>query len=81
MNYLDKTNLPILSNGQEQMCGAIITEKKYNNALKSMENDKIPGNNWLSKEFFEVFWNDVKIPLLASINDAFIREELSTCQK
>ena len=33
------------------------------------------------KEFYEVFWDDVKIPLLASINDAFIKEELSTSQK
>ena len=43
-----------------------------------MEINKIPG---LSKEFYEVFWNGVKIPLLASINDAFITEELSTSQK
>ena len=28
-----------------------------------------------------VFWDDVKIPLLASTNDAFIKEELSTSQK
>ena len=41
-------------------------------ALKSMENDKTPGNDGLSKEFYEVFWDDVKIPLLASISDAFI---------
>ena len=33
------------------------------------------------KEFYEVFWDDVKIPLLASVNDAFIKEELSTSQK
>ena len=46
-----------------------------------MENNKTPGNDGLSKEFYEVFWNDVKIPLLASINDAFIKEELSTSQK
>ena len=50
-------------------------------ALKSMENDKTPGNDGLSKEFYEVFWDDVKIPLLALINDAFIKEELSTSQK
>ena len=30
---------------------------------------------------YEVFQDDVKIPLLASINDAFIKEELSTSQK
>ena len=46
-----------------------------------MENDKTPVNNGLSKESYEVFWDDVKIPLLASINDAFIKEELSTFQK
>ena len=46
-----------------------------------MENNKTPGNDGLSKEFYEVFWNDVKITLLASTNDAFIKEELSTSQK
>ena len=33
------------------------------------------------EEFYEVFWNDVKIPLQASINDASINEELRTSQK
>ena len=46
-----------------------------------MENDKTPGNDGLSKEFYEVIWDDVKFPLLASINDAFIKEQLSTSQK
>ena len=46
-----------------------------------MENDKTAGNDGLSNEFFEVFWDDIKFPLLASINDAFIKEELSTSQK
>ena len=46
-----------------------------------MENKKTPGNNGLSKEFYEVFWNDVKPPLLASINGTFVEEELSTSQK
>ena len=46
-----------------------------------MKNNKTPGNDGLSKEFYEVFWNDVKITLLASTNDAFIKEELSTSQK
>ena len=46
-----------------------------------MENDKIPGNDGLSKKFDEVFWGDVQIPLLSSVNDAFIKEALSTSQK
>ena len=46
-----------------------------------MENQKIPCNDGLSKELFELFWDDVKIPLLPSINDAFIKEELSYLSK
>ena len=46
-----------------------------------MENDKIPGNDGLSKKFDEVFWGDVQILLLSSVNNAFIKEALSTSQK
>ena len=80
MNYLDNINLPIISNGQKQICDTIIVKKEICDAYKSMENDKTRGNDRLSKEFYKVFWDDVIIPLLASIND-FIKEELSTSQK
>ena len=46
-----------------------------------MENVRIPGNDRLSKKFYEVFWDDVKFPLLASSNEAFIKKGLSTSQK
>ena len=46
-----------------------------------MNNGKRPGNDGLSKEFYEEFWEDVKFPLLATINYAFIKEQLSTSQK
>ena len=38
-----------------------------------MEKDKTLGNDGLPKKFYEVFWDNVEIPLLASINDAFIK--------
>ena len=68
INYLDKIDLPILSNGQKQICDAIITRKNYD--FKLMENNKTRGNDGLSKEFYEGFLGDVKISLLASNNDA-----------
>ena len=46
-----------------------------------MENDETFSNDGLSKKSYEVFWDDVEIPLLASINNDFIKEELSTSQK
>ena len=32
------------------------------NPIKSMENNKSPGNDGLSKEFYEYFWNEIKNP-------------------
>ena len=81
INHIDKINLPILSNGQKKICDATVTQKETYDAFQSMENDKKPGNDGLSKQFYKVFWDGVKIPLLASINNAFIKEELITSQK
>ena len=81
INYLNKIKLPIFSDGHQQICDSRITRIEIQDALKSMENHKTPGNDGLSKECSEVLWYDIKIPLLTSINDAFIKEELSTSQK
>ena len=55
--------------------------KKISDALKSVKNDKTPGNDGLSKEFYKVLWNDVKIPSLVSIKDGFIIEEIRNSKK
>ena len=46
-----------------------------------MEINKSPGNDGLTKEFYETFWDYVKVPLLLSFNMAFLKKELSTSQK
>ena len=46
-----------------------------------MPNNKSPWNNGVTKEFYEAFWDDLKIPLLLSVNKAFKVWELSTSQK
>ena len=55
--------------------------KKNSDALKSMKNDKTPRNDGLSKGFYKVLWNDVKIPSLVSIKDGFIIEEIRNSKK
>ena len=44
--------------------------------LKNMS----PGNNRITKEFYEAFWDDLKKPHLLSVNKAFKAGELSTSQ-
>ena len=46
-----------------------------------MENNKSPGNDRLTKEFYITFWNEIKIPLLLAIEKPYIAKQLSTSQK
>ena len=46
-----------------------------------MENDKFSGNDGITKEFYEFFWDDNKNSLSDSIKKSFISGELSTFQK
>ena len=44
-------------------------------------NDESPGNNGITKEFYEFFWDDIKNSLSDSIKKSFISGDLSTSQK
>ena len=46
-----------------------------------MENNKSPGNDGLTKEFYIRFWNEVKVPLLLAIEKAYLVKQLSALQK
>ena len=46
-----------------------------------MDNDKSPGDDSITKEFYIKFWDAVKEPLCASIEQFLIAGELSTSQK
>ena len=56
------------------------SEKELIETLKSMASDKSPGNDDLTKEFFETFWSELKKKKLC-ILDSFGEEELCTTQR
>ena len=74
-------SLPKLNENQTFKSEGAITENEPLKSLTSIDNDKSPGNGGMTKEFYIKFWDIVKDPLCASIQESFIVGELSTSQK
>ena len=81
MQFLQGKNIPILNDDQCALCEKDINEEEVKHELNKMEINKSPGNDSLTKELYEAFWDHVKIPLVLSFKMAFIEKELSTSQK
>ena len=58
--YLDNIPLPKLTNEQTLSCEGIISEDEVFKSLKSIDNNKSPGNDGLSLGFHECFWDEIK---------------------
>ena len=56
--YLENIPLPKLTNEQTLSYEGIISEDVVFKILKSMENNKSPGNDGLSQELYECFWDE-----------------------
>ena len=50
-------------------------------ATKSFSNNKSPENDGLTKEFYEIFWEELKQPFMNSLNQAKVSEKLVTSQR
>ena len=72
---------PPLNNGQINLCEKDLSKTDLYNAMKNMQNNKSPGNDGLTKEFYEGFWDEIKELLIASATEAKQRGELSISQR
>ena len=59
----------------------LLTYEELSNALKCRKNNKSPGSDGFSAEFFKCFWKDIGHFVLKSLNYAFVNGELSIIQK
>ena len=81
MQFLNSVSIPRLTEDLSRDCESMLSEKDLVLVIKGMPNNKWPGNDGLTKEFYEVFWEDLKISLISSFESAFDKGELSNSQK
>ena len=54
-DFLNTTDVPKLSEDQLELCEEDLTERDLRKSLRSMQNDKSPGSNGLTKNFTKPF--------------------------
>ena len=79
--YLDSVECSTLSEVEAESCEGLLTEKECFEALSLMSNNKTPGSDGLTAEFYKCFWEDIKYLVINSLNEGFNNNELSETQK
>ena len=79
--FLSEVFVPKLNYEDARICEGDLNELELLKALKSMQNNKSPGNDGLTKEFYETFWNEIKHPFMNSIMEVREKKKLSTSQR
>ena len=70
-----------LSDVEAEKLEGEITLKELSEALKNMKNEKSPGLDGVTVEFFKIFWPDIGVFILRSINYSYRTGDLSVSQK
>ena len=73
--------IPKLSDVERESCEDLLTKIECWDALQRMKNDKSPGSDGLTKEFYVCFFNEVSNTLITALNHSFTTGMLSTSQR
>ena len=70
-----------LSEIEKTKCEGLLTEYECFEALKEMKNQKSPGSDGITSEFYKKFWDTVKQYYINAINYSYETKHLSPLQK
>ena len=74
-------NTPKLSEEQKNNISSKLTIQELAKALYNMKNNKSPGSDGYTTEFFKFFFKDIGFYILQSLNEGFDSGELSVTQR
>lgn len=79
--FVSELDIPTLNQRERDMCDQDITEAELLAAIKVMKNGSSPGSDGIPVEFYKMFWNQIKSPLLDNFKLSFAKGELSYSQR
>ena len=81
LDYLSRLQIPWLSKTDHNSCKGMLTKRECWKALNTMKKGKSPGNDGLTKEFYEYFFNKISDSLVVALNRSFEVSQLSSSQR
>ena len=79
--FLDSTEIPQLNDTQWQACEGKLSQTECSKALRAFQNNKSPGSDGFTAEFYKFFWGDINKMVLESLNYGFRTDKLSIDQR
>ena len=80
-SYFNDIQYNKLNNLQSQTLEGYITYEEAGVTLKNMKNDKSPGSDGFTTNFFKMFWKDIGHFIVRAINNSYDLGILSTTQR
>ena len=80
-NLTNFIHIPKLSQADSEICDELITLEEISNSLKDLPNNKTPGSDGLTTEFYKFFWPDLKKIVFDRIQYAVDNDILSVDQR
>ena len=74
-------NISSLNSEEMLSCEGNLTEQEIYKLLTSFKNNKSPGNDGLTKEFYWCFWNDIKDIFMKSLCESKKLKQLCVSQR
>ena len=79
--FFENDNIKCIPESDKEFCDSPLTEVECRTALDQFENNKTPGNDGLTAEFYKFFWEDIKDILMNSFYKAQVEGCLSPSQR
>ncbi len=80
-NLFQHPDIPKLSQEDLEICDATITLEELGKALRNLPNNKTPGTDGLTSEFYKFFWVNIKDLVFSSLKYAYTNGSLSIEQR
>ena len=79
--YFMQAQVPTLTESMRRACDGKVTIDECQKVLKHFKNNKSPGNDGITIEFYRQFWDNIGTTLIQCYNYSYEHGELSNSQK